>query len=81
MDNINRAGYSKPTPVQKHALPIGAFSPDFVRHAILSCDCTNHHPHASVARTYAPKGIPLPRTEVGGKVLARHLSKNLVVML
>jgi ATP-dependent helicase YprA (DUF1998 family) len=22
MDNINRAGYSKPTPVQKHALPV-----------------------------------------------------------
>lgn len=23
MDNIKRAGYDKPTPVQKHALPIG----------------------------------------------------------
>lgn len=23
MDNVNRAGYNKPTPVQKHALPIG----------------------------------------------------------
>ncbi len=23
MENINRAGYDKPTPVQKHALPIG----------------------------------------------------------
>ena len=23
MDNINRASYEKPTPVQKHALPIG----------------------------------------------------------
>ena len=22
MDNVNRAGYDKPTPVQKHALPI-----------------------------------------------------------
>jgi hypothetical protein len=26
MENINRAGYDKPTPVQKHALPIGNLS-------------------------------------------------------
>ena len=30
MENINRAGYTKPTPVQKHALPIGEIPEIFI---------------------------------------------------
>jgi len=77
MDNINRAGYSKPTPVQKHALPIGAFFPDFVGHAtsLATAHIITHMPK-SHAHAH-PSMPPLPCTAAAGKAVA----KEILVML